>query len=214
MLPVPDPRVCTEYFRSDLVATVDVLASRLLYGKEGGGEEIYIVRSRDVFRGQAAGKFEIRARLDSGRGSLTVGQPHLVFAVIGQSEVELGKDTFFIFGGGNTGVLSANAVQIGQIQQIQKALPNAFNGNVRGYIYPYPFVAKRDVKFVARSGTKSFSAISDGQGWFEFMLAPGTYRIYPKSDENLIPYDLSYDTPEKIQVKAGQCYEVAFRGKQ
>lgn len=212
VLPVPEPRVCSQFFNSDLVAVVDVLSSRIFFGQEGGGEAIYTVRTAVVFRGYAEGEFEIRAGLNSARGSLVVGATNLVFAVQHKSEFE-DKQAFFIYRSSNTGELVTGDRRLQQVRELLSGRMSKAKASVRGYVYPYPTPIPSNAKFVARSKSRTYSARADSDGWFEFHLPSGVYDIIPENAEQIMGYDLSYNNPKQLHVETGRCYEVAFRGR-
>jgi len=210
VLPVPNPRVCAQFYNSDLVAIVEVQSSQIVFEEGLGGEEVYQIKIKEIFRGDAKGEFEIRTGLHSARGSLEVGTTSLIFAVRHKSELD-GKKALFIYGSGHSGTLRKNDERLRKIHSLLQERKDT--ANVRGYVYPHPIPIPENAIFLASSEEHVFETKIDQEGWFNFELPPGTYDIAPKDDEKIMIYDLSYNYPMQLKVQADRCYEVAFRGR-
>lgn len=232
----PHPRVCSEYFRDELVFSGTVVDEHKVYNADGFLLEIiYDLKPIDIFKAQTetdipkrdrgtlnevysanfgdGGKgrepiVQVRTGVNSGGRYLDVGQSYLLFAGVYDETERFAR----IGGGGNSSLLSEAKDTVAEIRRIQAESDRATTGNVRGWIFNYSDPKVNNVRFVATSEELEFEAFTDPEGWFYFDLPPGSYRITPEPSLNgLGPFDLSYDDPEDLLVKAGECNEVAFR---
>jgi len=208
---VPSPRVCTEFFRADLVISAKVTGETIVYGpNDTGGEVIYSIDSIKEYRGNSSGLGQLRTMLNSGRAILDVGQSYLLFAKHWKSEVFPDEEGYYIGGGGNSAPLSESTNTIAQIWKMIGNHRTATTGNIRGFVKVYKVRQLEGLLFTATSGHAQFSAKADTKGWFEFDVPPGVYQIESEASQDLTMFDLSYDDPHRLEVKAGECSEVAF----
>jgi len=210
----PHPRrICTEVFHNDLVFTGKVLKATDHYDAEGWAETItYRVKVLTVFKGPQQEVFDINTGWNSGAQYLDVGKEYLLFAKLHRNPDEPLWNGYFIGGGDNNGLLSESAVNVAQILSVLKKHATSKTGSIRGRVYSFEEKDMSGIKFEAFSGRHRYQAVSDADGWFEFDVLPGIYRIEPQDKHGSIQvYDLSYDDPAKVEIKAGECAEVAFR---
>ncbi|MCJ9430706.1 hypothetical protein [Kordiimonas marina] len=210
----PHPRrICTEVFHNDLVLTGKVLKETDHYDAEGSAETItYRVKVLTVFKGPQQEVFDINTGWNSGAQYLDVGKEYLLFAKLRRNPDDPLLNGYFIGGGDNNGLLSESAANIKQVSAVLKKHATSKTGSIRGRVYSFDKKDMSGIKFEAFSGKQRYQAESDAEGWFEFDVLPGIYRVEPQDKHGSIQvYDLSYDDPAKVEIKAGECAEVAFR---
>lgn len=232
----PQPRVCSEYFRDELIFSGTVVDEYKVFNADGFLLEIiYDLRPIEFFKAEIqtdiprrqrgtldevySANFgdggdgrepivQVRTGVNSGGRYLDVGESYLLFAGVNNYTERYA----WIGGGGNSSLLSEAEDTITEIRRIQTEADRATAGNVRGWIFNYSDPKVKNVRFVAIGEGQEFEAFTDPEGWFYFDLPPGSYRITPEPPlKGLRPFDLSYDDPENLLIKAGACNEVAFR---
>jgi hypothetical protein len=187
LCPRPRPKANAEFFKVDSVFVGTVLSERI-WGREEGW--IYRLRVKRTFRGAARGIVAIYTEDNNAGLRLTTGEKYLLFARRDEGHL-------LIDGCGNSGLASNSEAAIQEIEFIPKAGPyGEIEGHIRENI--------SGVRFVARCGSKHFSAITDEDGWFRMRVPAGKCELAPQSSNILLsPDDLSYDDPDHFIVHRG-----------
>ena len=193
--------VNTEFFKSRFVVIGTVVSERTTNDADG-----FLVASRyriqveKTYRGPLRSNLWIVSENDSGRSPMKPGQKFLLF-------VRTFERHLVIDNCGNSQLLSDARDVIEAIRQIAKAGPyGEIDARVRS--------RNQDVsgiRFVARSGRKTFSAVTGEGGWAHFRVPPGEYRLTARSSKFWVtPYDLNEDTPAHFAVHRGGCVQLDF----
>jgi hypothetical protein len=204
--PEPAPKVCSEYFKSELVFTGTVVSVNELApeGDSEGGWE-YRLDVLTVFRGPDQQTVEVSTENTSARFPLKIGASYLLFASRQQGRL-------WVYDGGNSHVIERSSKQLQELEKLRRPGPG---GWVEGRVVsrskdgwaPVPAASL----LVSSENGETRSARADARGSFHVLLASGSYRIVASSPNWLIkPFDLSYDDPDKISIQNGQCAQVLF----
>ena len=76
---------------------------------------------------------------------------------------------------------------------------------------PQDPIAGVHIEAIGSKGT--FEAVSGKDGKFKIHVPPGEYHLVDKGKKlSFQKYDISYEDPMKIQIKAGRCAQIWMNG--
>ena len=195
----PHPRVCTEFFDSDVVLSGTVIAVRTDGAEDFPAGWFYTVRVGELFRGPSGKTVEFWTENSSARFPLSKGRQYLLFAQKDDSQLELtccGNSTFLED--------SADA-----IRQIREILKTKSGGEISGRIGRVDSNDFAGVRVTAIGAKGTFEVLTDKNSWFHMRVPDGAYRVRAHAPgRNFVSYDLSYDDPDNIVVHPGGCPQV------
>ncbi len=200
--PEPHPKVCAEFFKSDAVFVGTVLTERTVPERERAYDGwVYRLRVRQTFRGAVRDILEVFTENSSGRFPLVVGETYLLFASVDEGRLTIDNC-------GNSGPLSQLQNLIPQIRKIKRTSGAEIEGEVSaGPGMPPP----AGITIVVRGAQKTYRGVTARDGWFHIHVPPGKYTIRAESSAwKVVPFDLSYDDPDRIVVHNGGCAELKF----
>jgi hypothetical protein len=204
------PRVCTEFFTSQLVFVGTVISDRYL--AEGLPDRdpgwVYDLSVTKMYRGPQRARLQVYTEDNSARFPLEVGHSYLLFAseTTGMPE---------IYGCGNSAeVDSATPSVIAEIQKTLNAMRPGAGGDISGRItelYGYGPESMEGIAVSAENGQRTYRAISSSDGSFRIHVPAGRYRVKAASPSlHIFPYDLTYYNPGYVPIEDGGCAEVVF----
>lgn len=206
--PKPNPKVCAEYFKSDLVITGVVVFRKTINNDTAcigcADGHLYKVKVSKTFKGAKKKYIYIYTYSDSAEPLLMkTSKEYLLFL-----QWDTSRYTFTCCG--NSCLLSEANKNIQEIEEI----PKKKTGEIEGLVYANDGFAGVKVRIVGAN--KTYSAITDSSGWFHVVVIPGRYKVIiaPQRINNIDlsfkPYIFSYDNPNDFIVPKGGCAELAF----
>ena len=208
----PEPRLCTEFFRSDLVFSGKVIsATRAKEDKDGIGGWDYRIQVENMFRGEPQEFVTVFTENSSGRYMLKMQHEYLLFA-------DNIKGRMWISDGGNNRDVTGKNDKFDDVKLVISNNKAGKPGDIRGWLGNDDGMVKGSgfgVTVEATDGKRHFTAVVNNKGWFHIYVPAGTYQVVPHSSEKyeIIPFDLSYNDPNHVVVECGGCGEVAFRAR-
>ena len=202
--PMPSPKVCSTFFRSDAVFVGTVVSERAVPDKDDpGGIEgwLYQLRVDRPFRGIAQQTVVVHTPNDSGRLVLRVGRQYLLFATSQNGQLRIGSDC---------GPLSDSShlmENVREIENLRRATTAIVEGEVRKDTNSG--VGVQGVNITVSGMGRTYRLTSDRQGSFRVMVSPGRYSIDVESRAVELS-DLSWINPKNIELVQGQCAQVEF----
>ncbi|HUN58911.1 MAG TPA: hypothetical protein VMU41_12420 [Candidatus Binataceae bacterium] len=215
----PDPpRVCSELFTADSVFVGTVVSSKYIPNETPDGYDgwTYRLKVAKVYRGPRKKIISVFTENASAKMPLTVGDKYLLFAAYHAS---YGLE---IYGCGNSGEFPHARATAIEVERVLRNAKFASTGNIGGLVQTYgaggdPLPA---VKMIAQSDVHQYSGITGKDGWFHIQVPPGRYRVTAEPskaiDEDWLvsPGDLSFERPNDLEIKAGQCADLEFTASQ
>jgi hypothetical protein len=204
--PQPHPRICAEYFHSDVVFTGTVTSVRNapkgVTDPEGWFYRLKVTKS---YRGPAQGFIEVFTGNDSGGFPLEKGHSYLLFGY--KAERVLTIDNC-----GDSAELSEAGKTIAEIERAMAATKSASGGDIGGRVLVYGDTAGvNGIKVVATGHGRKYAGVTDENGSFHIHVPPGRYVVWPETSKWIVtPYDLSYDNEDHVVVQRGGCAELQF----
>ena len=202
----PHPRVCAEFFRSDAVFVGTVISVRNWpVGQAGPGGWLYRLEIKKSYRGPSQRVIEVFTGNDTGQFPLEKGQTYLVFAY--KEDGILSIDNC-----GNSEEFSKAADIIQQIEKLVVNMKSASGGDIGGrVVVSQKDVSARGITVTAKGGGKTYTSITNDEGWFHIHVPPGKYVVWPETSQwTVTPYDLSYDNEDHVSIEPGSCAELQF----
>ena len=165
---LPHPKVNAEFFKRDAVFVGTVLAERdtPVRGNEYDGW-IYKLSVRRVFRGSVKHSVEVFTENSSGRYPLERGKTYLLFATSYAGRLEIDNCS-------NSALLSEARDAIGELEKLKNPGPY---GEIEGRIDLQPSESPAGIRIIVQNGRKTYSAITDGTGWFTCGFRQGSTRF-------------------------------------
>jgi hypothetical protein len=203
---LPHPRVCSEFFHSDVVFTGTVISVREWPKRQASPEGwFYRLRLTKSYRGSSQDVIEIFTGNDTGRFPLEKGQSYLVFAHKRNGILNIDNC-------GSSAELSKAGEVIRQIESVATNMKSASGGDIGGrVVVSQEGVSVRGITVTARGGGKTYAGVTDETGWFHIHVPPGKYIVWPETTEWIVtPYDLSYDNEDRVSIEPGSCAELQF----
>ncbi|HUK52326.1 MAG TPA: hypothetical protein VL099_03440 [Candidatus Binatia bacterium] len=129
------------------------------------------------------------------------GLQYLLFARRFEGRLEIGN-------GGHSDFLEKSAAAISQIERIRKTKSG---GEIAGRIGWGDTADFQGVRIRAAGNKHTYEALTDNLGWFHISVPEGTYRVRAgTTDDEFVPFELSYDDPDHIVVHPGGCPQMQF----
>jgi hypothetical protein len=204
----PDrPRVCDEFFSSDLVFTGKVIATRYMPQGLPGSDLgwLYTLTVNKIYRGSAGPTVKVYSEANRGGFPLDTGKSYLLFAFAD-------RKTLYIAGCGNSTVLGAAPTAIRQIETILSTRAGT-GGSIGGRV-----VAQANdlnlsgIHLIANDGEKTYEAVTANDGSSNIEVPAGAYNLTAKAPLGLFVYrdDPAALKPNDIVIGNGQCADVYF----
>ncbi|HLY61871.1 MAG TPA: hypothetical protein VKV95_14080 [Terriglobia bacterium] len=201
----PNPTIRAEFSHSDAVFVGTVISERALLSD---GESIdgwyYSLRVEEAIRGLSSHDIAVYTGNDSGRYPLQVGRQYLLFVTNYEGRLE-------IYGCGNSGMLPEALGREREVERVKLESEKASTAMIEGRTFLTTGYGPT-VSVVARGRNHTYSVVAGHDGWFHMKVRPGAYVIRAFFAKRKVPaFDLSWDNPGQIRVRAGQCDLVQFR---
>jgi len=203
---MPHPRVCTEFFHSDVVF-VGTVTSAQIDGKEDSIEgwfyRLDVVR---VFRGRPERQIEVYTENASARFPLELHHTYLLFA--NRSEGHLQIDCC-----GNSSEIAAAQQSVNIIEEIMRNAKHASSGDISGRVVDGWFgdTGVSGIRVTAYGRGRTFTAVSDAEGRFHMQVPRGQYRVWPEAtDWYFRDFDIPYEDSGHVNVSRGGCSDLLF----
>jgi len=213
----PSPvRVCTEYFRSEIVVTAKILSVRRIpdtpdpNNVEGWFYKIAVDKS---YRGPKIPNNEIYTGNDETKFTMEVGKTYLLF-INNNAQSRPAPDAC-----GNSAELGKANDAIAAIDKIVKAAGSGGGGDIGGrVVLPIPgSTAMSETgapgiqlsiqNYVGRAQTVT----TDDNGRFDAHVPAGHYTVVGASEKwDVTPYALSYMKPTDFELPDGACGDFVF----
>jgi len=196
--PVPEIRANGEFFKSDVVFIGTVLSIRKTPDTDQDvGGWFYRLHVEETFRGSILNELIVYTEDSDIRFPLEKGRKYLLFAYRRRGRLE-------IDGCGNSDLFS-NATES---LRILNALRHGVHPTeIAGWVAAETSgIDVSGVLVTVRSGSKSYTAVTDKDGWFHFAAPPGRYKLDLSSKEYYLNGgDDFWYRPEGFVLHAGEC---------
>jgi len=192
--PVPGIRPSGEYYKSDVVFTGTVISVR--YTNRDVGGWFYRIRVGKVFRGPAQDEFTVYTEDSDIRFPLEKNRSYLLFAYRRNARLEIDSC-------GNSSLLSKAEKSIRILEAISLAPPY---GEIEGWVVGETGgIDVSGVRVTIRGRTRSYSTVTDKDGWFHIRAPIGMYRVDFSSRKYYLNAadDFWYD-PDHFTLHAGE----------
>jgi hypothetical protein len=202
---VPHPRVCAEFFSSDAVFVGKVISIRTVpeSGNSGFDEWIYQLKVQKVFRGQMPKVTEVRTENASGRFPLVSGKTYLLFARTEQGHLQITNC-------GNSSAITDGKKALADLKTI--TTERRTGGTIEGQVVEQStWRPLHGIQISVLGPNQNFSGVTEIDGWFRIAVPSGQYRVRTESDRwSITAFDMSWDNPEKVEIRDRQCGLVQF----
>jgi len=167
--PAPEIPANSEFFKRDLVFTGSVLSFRELPDTDDAiGGWLYQVKVEKIFRGVARPAVEVFTENSSIRFPLEKNREYLLFA-----DRRAGR--FEIDNCGNSALISEAA---DSLERLNRLLAGKQPSEIEGWIAAETGgIDVSGVLVTIKSQSKSYTAVTDKDGWFHFPAPPGRYKL-------------------------------------
>ena len=196
--PVPEIRANGEFFKSDAVFIGTVLSIRETpdTDKDVGGW-FYRLNIEELFRGPNLKVITVYTENSSARFPLEKGRKYLLFAFKQNGRLE-------IFGCGNSALSSEASDALNRLRNLRAGKqPSEIEGWV---VAETAGIDLSGVIVTVKNQSKSYTAVTDKDGWFHFPAPPGRYSLDLSSKEYYLNADdLSWYKPEGFVLHPGEC---------
>jgi hypothetical protein len=196
--PVPAIRANGEFFKSDAVFIGTVLSIRETpdSDKDVGGW-FYRLRIEEPFRGPSPKVITVYTENSSARFPLEKGRKYLLFAYKQNGRLE-------IYGYGNSALLSEASDALTRLNNLRAGKQPS---EIEGWIAAETGgIDVSGVVVTVKSQSKSYTAVTDKDGWFHFAAPPGRYKLDLSSKEYYLNGgDDFWYKPEGFVLHAGEC---------
>jgi len=203
---LPHPRACSEFFHSDAVFTGTVISVREWPRGQASPEGwFYRLKVTKSYRGPSQDVIEIFTGNDTGRFPLEKGQAYLIFAHNENKNLNIDNC-------GNSAELSKAGETIRQIESLVANMKTASGGDIDGRVVASTKDASaRGITVTAKGSGKTYTSVTDDEGWFHIHVPPGKYVVWPATSQWVVtPYELSYDNEDHVSIEPGGCAELQF----
>ena len=196
--PVPEIRANGEFFKSDAVFVGTVLSIRETPDTDNSvGGWFYRMKVEEMFRGRLRKEITVYTENSSNRFPLEKAQKYLLFAYKQHGRLE-------IDGCGHSALLSEAADALTRLKNLRAGKQPS---EIEGWIAEE--TAGIDVSGVVvtvKSQSKSYTAVTDKDGWFHFPAPPGRYKLDLSSKEYYLNSgDDFWYKPGGFLLHAGEC---------
>jgi hypothetical protein len=196
--PVPEIRANGEFFKSDAVFIGTVLSIRETPDTDNNvGGWFYRMRAEEMFRGPNRKEITVYTENSSNRFPLEKTRRYLLFAYKQHGRLE-------VDGCGNSALLSEAADALTRLKNLRAGKqPSEIEGwiaeETRG-------IDVSGVLVTVKSQSKSYTTVTDKDGWFHFPAPPGRYKLDLSSKEYYLnDGDDFWYKPEGFVLHAGEC---------
>jgi hypothetical protein len=201
----PQPRlVCAEYFASQVVVEAKLVESRYVPSAGDVDGHTYEMQTESVLRGNIGEHFKVWEENSSGRATFDwkTGTSYLLFFY---AENDIG---WILDGCGNSGPLEKRQPELREIEALQKRHGGMIQVALGGDSFAWsPVMSGAQVNARGTDGT--FSATTNDKGIAEIHVPPGQYSVAVENQQ-VVPYDLSFEDPRKILIENGTCAQIQF----
>lgn len=203
----PEPTVGCEFLNSDAVFIGTVISTRTTpaQGEEFDDGWTYEMNVQRVFRGPTGKTISVFTENNSARFPLETGKTYVLFATKVQ-------DRFTIGDCGNSALLSQAAVTIKKLNRLKIPPDAEIEGRITFSGIPDTGPHVSGVRIVIQRGGKTYTAITDRDGWFHLHVPPGRYsaKVQQVPHWTITPFDMSQYAPQNIIADTGRCAGVEF----
>lgn len=191
---VPEIKPRGEFFKSDAVFVGTVTSSKYTSRDVGGWfYRLYVDR---VFRGPDEAEVTIYTEDSDIRFPLERKRTYLLFAYRRHGRLEIDSC-------GNSALL---AVAAESVRSIEGLAEGGQGGEIEGWVVAETGgIDTSGVRVVVRGASKTYTAISDKEGWFHFRAPAGRYRVdFTSGDYYLNGDDYFWYDPNHFSLHAGE----------
>ncbi len=201
----PEPTVACEFLNSDAVFIGKVISTQTTPAQEPWFDEgwAYEMSVQKMYRGPDGKTIKVFTENASERFPLKTGREYVLFAT------KIEGRRLEIFDCGNSALLSDAGKIIKELDKLKIPEDAEIEGRVG---IPNSETQVRGAHIVIRGEGKTYTAISDSNGWFHLHLPPGRYsaNVQPIAHWNISPFDLSTDNPKDFVASKGHCSGLQF----
>ena len=210
------PRVCAEFYYSDAVFEGTVVSTRQVPEEPSTPANImgwfYTLEITKAYRGLAQRTVEIYAGNDPTGIPLLHGHNYILFTKKDSNGMLAANSC------GSTGEISKSTETMTFLNKLMEDRKISTRGEIGGRIVavePGTISLSNDpapsIRVSARAGDKTFTDITDGQGWFHISVPAGKYKVAAESTTwTVTPYTLSYTKPDNVTVENAGCADLEF----
>lgn len=208
----PHPSLTCDFLNSDAVFTGRVISVRPVE-KDGSTDGYYYRLSvLQLFRGPREAIIEVYTGNDSGGYYLDSGKEYLIFASISKGELQISNcDHSAPLSEARQTIRELKRLRIPKDAEIEGRISFEVEGGIDFSRSPDAGTHVNRMHVVIR-GKKTYTAISDRNGWFHLHVPPGAYfaDVQPIAHWSFHPFDLSVDDPDYFAASAGHCSGLQF----
>jgi hypothetical protein len=201
----PQPTVACEFLDSDAVFIGTVISTEATpsngYFDEGWTYELSV---QTLYRGPNTKTITVFTANNSARFPLDTGQKYVLF-------VSMEQGRLVVYGCGNSALLPKAAETIKELNGLKIPEDAEIEGRISFSSIPDTGTHITGMHILIR-GKKTYTAISDSNGWFHLHVPPGKYsaNVQPIAHWNVSPFDLSFANPEHFVASKGHCSGLQF----
>jgi hypothetical protein len=196
--PVPELRANGEFFKSGAVFIGTVLSIRETPNtdKDVGGW-FYRLSIEELFRGPDVKVITVHTENSSARFPLEKGRKYLLFAYRQNGRLE-------IYDCGNSALLSEATAALVRLKDLRAGKQLS---EIEGWVVAETRgIDVSGVVVTVKSQSKSYTAVTDKDGWFHFPAPPGRYKLDLSSKEYYLNGDDDFwYKPEGFALHTGEC---------
>jgi hypothetical protein len=196
--PVPEIRANGEFFKSDTVFTGTVVSIRKTPDTDHDfGGWFYRLHVEEIFRGSIVNELTVYTEDSDIRFPLEKGRKYLLFAYRRRGRLE-------IDGCGNSSLLSEASDALTRLKNLRAGKqPSEIEGWAAAETGG---IDVSGVVVTVKSQSKSYTAVTDKDGWFHFLAPPGRYKLdFSSKQYYLNGGDDFWYKPEGFVLHAGEC---------
>lgn len=203
----PEPTVACEFLNSDAVFIGRVLSTRTTPAQgeqfdEGWTYEMNVLR---MFRGPTGKTISVFTENNSGRLPLDNGKTYILFATKGQGRFVIGYC-------GHSALLSQAADTVKELDKLRIPSDAEIEGRISFSGIPDTGTHVSGVHVLIQGEGKTYTAITDRDGWFHLNVRPGWYsvKVQPIPHWTIASFDLSQSDPKHFAADTGRCAGLQF----
>ncbi|MGH9708921.1 MAG: hypothetical protein ACRD37_00025, partial [Candidatus Acidiferrales bacterium] len=174
-------------------------------GEEFDDGWTYEMTVQRVFRGPTGKTIEVFTENNSARFPLDTGKAYVLFATKAQGRFTIGAC-------GNSTLLSDAGNTIKELDKLRIPKDAEIEGRISFSGIPDTGTHVSGVHIVIQGEGKTYTAISDRDGWFHLNVPVGRYsaKVQPIPHWTISPFDLSQYDPQHFVADAGRCAGLQF----
>ncbi|MGA2096435.1 MAG: hypothetical protein ABSH39_09075 [Candidatus Acidiferrum sp.] len=196
--PVPEIRANGEFFKSDAVFAGTVVAIRKTPDTDHDfGGWFYRLQVEEIFRGSIVNELTVYTEDSDIRFPLEKGRKYLLFAYKRRGRLE-------IDGCGNSDSFANATEALRILNALRKGVQPT---EIEGWIAAETSgIDVSGILVTVQGGSKSYTAVTDKDGWFHFLAPPGRYHLdFSSKEYYLNGGDDFWYKPEGFVLHPGEC---------